>query len=92
MDPVSLFNVLRRWIVNDPDLEHFDVTSNGPNQFIACSCDHFNRAVLIIYVYDKYVVVHDPGFHVITLHAHEPDFFESLKRCMLQRKHNTRAH
>lgn len=85
---VSLFNVLRRWIINDPDLEHFDTTSNGPNQFIACACDHFNRAVMIIYVYDKYVVIHDPGFAVNTLNAHDPEFFESLKQAMLGRKHS----
>lgn len=87
MGAVSLFNVIRRWIIEDPDLEHFDSISNGPNQFIACACDHFNRAVMIIYVYDKYVVIHDPGYVVTTLNAHEPDFFDSLKQCMLQREH-----
>lgn len=84
---VSLFNVLRRWINSDPDLEHFDTVDNAPNQFIACSCDHFNRAIMIIYVYDKYVVIHDPGYVVSTLNAHEPDFFEQLKQAMLQRQH-----
>ena len=42
---------------------------------------------MIIYVYDKYVVIHDPGYVVSTLNAHEPDFFEQLKQAMLQRQH-----
>lgn len=88
MAAITLFNVLRRWVNQDPDLEHFDIVNNGPNQFIACSCDHFNRAVMIIYVCDDYVVVHDPGYVVHTIKAHEPDFFEQLKRTMLQRKHS----
>lgn len=89
---ITLFAIIRRWIMTDPELEHFDTVSNPPNQFIACACDHFNRAIMIIYVYEKCVVIHDPGQVVTTLNAHEPDFFEQLKKCMLQRKHDSCAY